>query len=133
MQDPCNCIEWLGFQIDLCKGEFKVPQYKLDKLRVQLCKVQKAQVVPACSLASLIGKIMSMSLALGPVTQLMTCSLYAVLNSKAAWCQRLVLSREAIVEIKFWAQEIMSFNGQQIWPRPSAVWLVYSDASSMIT
>ena len=63
-----------------------------------------------------------MSLALGPVTRLITHSLYAVLNSKAAWCQRLVLSLEATVEI--------SFNGQQIWPRPSAVRLVYSDASS---
>ena len=128
--EPCNHLEWLGFQIDLCRGEFKVPQYKLDKLKVQLCEIQKAQSVPARCLASLIGKIMSMALALGPVTRLMTRSLYAVLNRKAAWCQKLVLTPEALVEEKFWVCEMTNFNGQHIWPRPSAVRLVYSDASS---
>ena len=96
VQDPCNQLEWLGFQIDLSKGEFKVPQYKLDRLKLQLCEIEKGQLVPARSLASLIGKIMSMSLALGPVAQLMTRSLYGVLNSKAAWCQKLVLTSEAL-------------------------------------
>ena len=65
----------------------------------------------ALCLASLIGKIMSMALALGPVTRLMTRSLYAVLNSKAAWCQRLVLTSEALVELNFWIHEITDFNG----------------------
>ena len=129
--EPCNHLEWLGFQIDLCRGEFKVPQYQLDKLKVQLCEIQKAQSVPARCLASLIRKIMSMALALGPVTQLMTRSLYAVLNRKAVWCQKLVLTPEALVEVKFWVCEMTNFNGQQIWHRPSAVRLVYSDASSI--
>ena len=128
--DPCNHLEWLGFQIDLSKGEFKVPQYKLNRLKLQLCEIEKGQLVPARSLASLIGKIMSMSLALGPVTRLMTHSLYSVLNSKATWCQKLVLTPEALSEVKFWVGEITKFNGQHIWPRPSAVQLVYSDASS---
>ena len=72
-----------------------------------------------------------MALALGPVTQLMTHSLYAVLNRKAVWCQKLVLTPEALVEVKFWVCEMTNFNGQQIWPRPSAVRLIYSDASSI--
>jgi len=109
-------LEWLGFQIDLCEGEFKVLQSKLDKLKGQLCEVEKAQSVPAHCLASIIGKIMSMALVLGPVTWLMTCNLYAVLNSKVAWCQRLVLTTEAAVELNFWGHEIANFNGQHIWP-----------------
>lgn len=128
--DPRNCLKWRGFQIDLGKGKFKVPQCKLDKLKAQLCEVEKAQSVPARCLASLIGKIMSMALALGPVTRLMTRNLYVVLNSKTAWCQRLVLTPEAVVELNFWVHEITNFNGQHIWPQPSAVRLVYSDASS---
>ena len=73
---------------------------------------------------------MSMALALGPVTRLMTRSLYVVLSSRTAWCQRLELTAEAAVELKFWLHEIEKFNGQCIWPRPSAVRVVYSDASS---
>ena len=129
--EPAYVMEWLGFQINLSEGEFKVPENKLKKLKSQLHKVDSVQSVSARSLASLIGKIMSMALALGPVTRLMTRSLYAVLNSRTAWCQRLELTAEAAVELKFWLHEIEKFNGQRIWPRPSAVRVVYSDASSM--
>ena len=78
-----NCLEWVEFQIDLCNGEFKVPQCKLDKVRVQLCELYRAQVVPTHCLANLMVKVISMALALYPVTRLMASSLYAVLNSKS--------------------------------------------------
>ena len=128
--EPAYVMERLGFQIILSEGEFKVPENKLDNLKSQLREVDNAQSVLARSLASLIGKIMSMALALGPVTRLITHSLYAVLNSKTAWCQRLVLTAEAVVELKFWFHEIEKVNSQHVWPRPSAVRVVYSDAYS---
>lgn len=108
-----------------------MPQQKLDKLKVQLHQVKNSESVPARCLASLIGKIMSKALALGPITRLMTHSLYAVLNNKVAWCQRLVLTSEAEKELSFWLHEIKNFNGQHIWSRPSAVRVVYSDASTI--
>ena len=83
----------------------------------------------ARKLASLIGKIISMSLALGPVTRLMTRSLNATLNNRVAWCQKLSLTPEALEELTFWFNEVSKFNGQHIWPKPSAVRVVYSDAS----
>ena len=71
-----------------------------------------------------------MSLALGPVTRLMTRSLYSVLNYRTSWCQKLALSLEALDEVQFWLDNISQFNGRNIWPTPSAVRVVYSDASS---
>ena len=56
--------------------------YKLVKLRSQLQEALTHQPIPARKLASLIGKIISMSLALGPVTWLMIRSLYATLNNR---------------------------------------------------
>ena len=32
--------------------------------------------------------------------------------------------------MKFWLNEISKFNGQHIWPKPSAVRVVYSNASA---
>ena len=32
--------------------------------------------------------------------------------------------------MRFWLNEISKFNGQRIWPKPSAVRVVYSDASA---
>ena len=34
--------------------------------------------------------------------------------------------------MKFWLDEISKFNGQHIWPKPSAVRVVYSDASATV-
>lgn len=65
-------MEWLGFIIDLAKGEFTDPEHKLFKLKSHLQEALRSQVMPARMLASLIGRIVSMSLALGPVTRLMT-------------------------------------------------------------
>ena len=85
---------------------------------------------PARLLASAIGKIISMSLGLGPVTRLMMRSLYANLNCRTVWYQKLTLNTEALQELEFWNQQLLNFNGQSIWPSPSAVKVTYSDAST---
>ena len=74
---------------------------------------------------------MSVSLGLGPVTCLMTRSLYANLNCRTAWCQKLNLNIEALQELEFWDQRLLSFNFSDqsiLWPRPSAVSSAYSNA-----
>jgi len=128
--EPQHNIEWLGFQIDLCVGGFLVTEGELDRLRSKLLAVKEAQLITARQLASLIRTIISMSLALGPVTCLMTHNLYAVLNDRTSWYQKLALSTEASDEVQFWLDKITHFNGRNIWPTPSVVRVVYSDASS---
>ena len=128
--NPSQTMEWLGFQIDFSVGEFSVPASKIDALKSSLLEVKDAKCIPARKLASLIGKIISMSLVLGPVTHLMTRNLYAVLNCRLVWCHKLTLSNEAYQELHFWLSEITKFNGRHIWPKPSAVRVAYSDASA---
>ena len=40
--DPSTDMEWLGFKIDLAKGEFSVPEHKLAKLKSQLQEASKS-------------------------------------------------------------------------------------------
>ena len=70
-----------------------------------------------------------MSLAIGPVARLMTRGMYAMLNSREFWCQTLPMTEEARQELSFWTEQIDSINGQEIWHSPSALRVVYSDAS----
>jgi len=93
----------------------------------KLSELNITDVVPAKQIASV---IVSMSLALGSVSRLMTRSLYAVLNGRSSWCQKLSLTKEAQGEVEFWLARISEFNRQNIWPKPSALRLVYSDVSS---
>ena len=101
----------------------------LDNLRTQLLMAAEHEELHAKLLASLIDKLISMSLAIGPVARLMTRSMYCLLNTREAWCDVLPLTAEMQPEIKFWRSEITRFNGQNIWPSPSALRVVYTDAS----
>ena len=121
---------WLGFEVDLEGGQLIVPQAKIDSLMEQMKRARSCWEIPATALASVIGKIMSMSLALGPLAHMMTRSMYAVLNASSSWCHQVLLTSEVLEELTFWLDNINNFNGQNIWPKASAVRVVYSDASS---
>ena len=126
---PTTQMGWLGFDLDLSKGVISVPKTKLDALYKQLEEAAKRETIQARCLASIIGKIISMSLGLGPVARLQTRSMYAVLNSRQSWCQFLRISHETKMELRFWLGQLKCFNGQNIWHSPSAIRVVYSDAS----
>ena len=81
--------KWLGFNLNLDQGVISVPEDKMSDLKSQLDKAANRDTLKACELASIIGKIISMSLAVGPVSHLMTRCLYALLNSCMYWCQSL--------------------------------------------
>ena len=126
---PEQQCSWLGFDINLAQGKIAIPQAKLSGLCIQLQQAVQQGKLHAKYLASIVGKIISMSLATGSVSRLMTRSLYGLLNTRQAWCDMLTVSPEAMAELKFWLHEIERFNGQDIWPSPSAVRVVYTDAS----
>ena len=80
--EPSNIMEWICFLINLTKGEFAVPERKMQALMSKLLEVKSIRHVQARHLASVNGKISFMSLGLGPVCRLMTWSLYATLNGR---------------------------------------------------
>ena len=59
----------------------------------------------------------------------MTRGMYTVLNARASWFQQVLLTSDARKELAFWLRHISALNGQNLWPDPSAVRVVYSDAS----
>ena len=79
--------------------------------------------------ASVVGKVIAMGLAIGPLTRFMTRSLYSVIEARSSWCERLHLSSEAEQELIFWQERISEYNAQPFWRASSAVRVVYSDAS----
>ena len=59
-----------------------MPQEKIDALKIQLEQVAQKPRLQIRALASLTGRIIAMSMALGPVASLMTRGLYALLNTR---------------------------------------------------
>ena len=126
---PVQHLKWPGFVIDTALGQIEVPKPKLDALRSMIERVKASPVIMARHLASILGKIISMSIAFGLVSRFMTRSLYAVLESRQSWWDPLQLSIEAQAELMFWSYNLEKYNAQPIWHSPSAVRVVSSDAS----
>ena len=105
-----------------------VPTEKIEALKSCLMYALSKDYLTARALASVVGKIISMSLALGPVSRLMTRSMYALLTARSHWNQPMDLTPEAKAELEFWCNQIDHVNGQEIWHSPSSVRVVYSDA-----
>ena len=127
--DPVQRLPWLGFVIDLALGQVEVPQEKLVALQHRPDQACQLALMSATQLASIVGKIISMGLAIGPVSRFMTRSLYAALESRLTWCDLLRLSPEARAELRFWSANLSEYSSQPIWRSPSAMRVVYSDAS----
>ena len=68
-----------------------MPQEKINALKMQLEQVVLRPRLPAKVLASLAGKIIEMSIALGPVARLMTRELFALLSTRQSWCETLTV------------------------------------------
>jgi len=130
--EPSHRMEWLGFCIDLTLGEFSVPVQKILAFKAKLSEIRKERTLPAKKLTSLVGKIISMSPALGAITRLMTHSLCVILNSRTAWCHQVALTDEPFCKkLNFGLWEYQTLMDKKFGQSPSsAVRVVYFDASS---
>ena len=98
---PTQRLQWLGFIINTSLGQIDTPPEKISRLLGILSKVLHASHVSARQLASVVGRIISMGLSVGPVSRLMTRSLYAVLESRRAWCELLSLPWRPVGNLSF--------------------------------
>ena len=128
--EPSQQANWLGFDLDLRQGQILIPLEKIEALKVHLGQAIDKVALKARDLASITGKIISMSLAIGPVSRFMTRSMYVLLSTRQYWNQYLALTPEVKEELQFWIDQVDHINGKEIWHSPSAVRVVYADASA---
>ena len=64
--------EWLGFVIDFISMSFRIPEKKVSKLKGLLDSAIKAGYSSFCELATIAGSIISVALAVGRISRLLT-------------------------------------------------------------
>ena len=99
---PVQILKWLGFILDLKEGFLKVPESKIDELCRVIAQAVNASVVHVKLLASIAGHLISMSMAIGEITRLMTRHLYALINSRFSWSSQVEINDEVREELQFW-------------------------------
>ena len=91
---PSQSLVHMGMVVDSVSGQFEVPTPRWDKLQAAikaLCSAHKNRV-PVRQLASYVGQIISMKVALGPVVHLYTRFLYEVIDQAPAWSSWVTVS-----------------------------------------
>ncbi len=103
---PMEERKHLGFDVDLGAGYFRVTTDRWEALHFSTDALLMARIrrVQARSLASLVGTVISMMLAWGPVCRLHTRHLYALLNTVWLLNSWVSLFEEAVNELLFWQQ-----------------------------
>ena len=61
--EPSHRVQWLGFDTDLLQGCVMVPKRKIEMLKHTVALALTQQKIRASSLASIVGKIISMGIA----------------------------------------------------------------------
>ena len=91
--------------------------------------VRHKSLVTASQLADLVGSVVSLGLALGPVSRLWTRAMYHDILSSEFWSEHTALSLEAMQEVQFWKESLEDCHGQPIWKaNPWIDVTSYSDA-----
>ena len=67
-------------------------------------------------LASVVGQIISIEIAVGNVVRLMTRSTCSVINSCVSWEDIILLNSLTRSELSFWQSQISNLNCKKLWP-----------------
>lgn len=101
--EPTQLGDLLGFTLNLKEGSIYVPPE---------CKRERITLVSNGNpTAGLAAGLVSMGLALGPVSGLWTRALYQDILSAEFWSQRITLSPKAAREVEFWKDSLHHCNG----------------------
>ena len=130
---PSQEIKFLGLLINSTSQRFFVPEGEISKLKDCTTSIisllDSAKPVPVKLLASFAGQIISMTLAIGPVTRLMTRASYRAIESHVFWADSIFLPDSVVLELNFWLQNISLLNGFPFRFCLAPTMQIYSDAS----
>ena len=128
---PLQVGEWLGLVINTITMSFHIPERKVKKLKSLLRSAIGETSYSYRELTRIAGSIISVALAVGPISRLLTRQMYLAIESRSAWDHTLRFSRALLEELRFWYNNIDSFNSYSLRPPPDSSTVVFADASDV--
>ena len=108
----CQSIVWLGTVINTANSSSAAPDKRIQGLVSDLDDLLRDLhvAVHVERVATVAGKIMSLSNCIGNVTRLMSRNLYSLINSASTWFDFVKLSKEVVIELVFWRENLCKCN-----------------------
>ena len=101
---------------------------------LKACWIQRFRRAAGSSfreLARIAGTTISVSLAVGPISCLLTWQMYFATETRSAWDNSIHVSSSPLLELKFWYCNIDCFNGYSTRPPLATHIVVFSDAGDI--
>ncbi|MES9971262.1 MAG: reverse transcriptase domain-containing protein, partial [Candidatus Thiodiazotropha sp.] len=132
--EPVQEMTWLGAVLNSVECVICIPQTRIDKLVSSvndlLSLLQKKRYVHVRSVASVVGQLISMSIVIGSVSQIMTRNLSIDILKARTWNSYIRLSNESMNQLLFWKQSLSSINSRVFTEVYITSKMIFSDASS---
>ena len=129
--DPMQVGEWLGFVINTIAMTCHIPEAKVQKLKSLLSSAIRDRSYSYRELARIAGSVISVGLAVEPISRLFTRQMYLVIESRSVWDHTLHFSTALLEELRFWYCYIDWFNGYSLQPPPDSSTVIFSDTSEV--
>ena len=132
---PTQCLDWLGISWDLLNATLTIPQPRVDRLLSALGVFKnKLPFVTPRFIASIVGKIISLSPCVGNVSLIMSRFLQSAVFFRHDWDTPLDLSRfqffpQCLDEVNFWLDNCVKLNCKKLFEYSQPVVIVCTDAS----
>ncbi|MCP3666697.1 MAG: hypothetical protein GY696_30075, partial [Gammaproteobacteria bacterium] len=113
---PRQVLEWTGIWIELRNFCLFIPERRIKGCLTGIREILGSQVTTARRLASVVGKLISMTVVLGSNTQLMTRSAHLDIVLRSSWDGRLRISTNTWAEVMFWKKRLVALNHRSLRP-----------------
>ena len=128
---PRQDLIFLGIGVNTVNNVLYIPESKKERIISAVNKAISSRAATARQLASVTGKIISIGLVLGNVTQLMTKYLHMCIMSRTSWDSYFSLSVNELTELHFWKRNLPVMGVRPLINVSETSRVVYSDASSL--
>jgi len=131
---PVQTLEFLGVILDSLQEIIYIPDRRLQKARDTIVSIFDAlkvhRRVHVKKVASVVGQIISMSVVVGSIAQIMSRSLSVDIVKAPHWEAYIPLSTESIGQLEFWRENLNAINSKGLLESHKYSKIVYSDASN---
>ena len=127
---PSPKLQWLGVEIDFIKRGLKISKSRVQSLLQGVTVILNNNGwATARSVASVVGKLISMSLVLGPLAQLVSRDCLRDVVGQSEWDAPFQVGKWVQEEMVLWLSQLESWNFRPFCASPVVETVVYSDTS----
>ena len=111
---PSQSVKYLGLMVNSVPMTFSIPDTKYELIVSDAVNFLNSKRFIVRDLASWVGKLQSLRLAIGPIISIMCKSLYKIISLAPFWTSYIKLDKHSVYEVEWWRDNLKHFSSYPI-------------------